>query len=210
MRAWTRLLLLASTVRSAGYTGRGDFFLGKEGHLTRRAERTVAPFAYAGAAILHPRLFANAPEGAFSLNLLFDEAIAEGRLFGVRLDGLWINVETPGGDRRRRAGDRGQRCVRDMGAPERLYDSAGRAVPPHPGRGAARRPADRRLSPRDPFALADVTLYLPTRRAARAIRESFLDQLGRPLLLPRIRTLGDIDEDDLASDGSTPSSCRPP
>jgi MurNAc alpha-1-phosphate uridylyltransferase len=89
------LLLVASTVRSAGYAGRGDFFLGKEGRLTRRTERMVAPFAYAGAAILHPRLFANAPGGAFSLNLLFDEAIAERRLFGVRLDGLWINVETP-------------------------------------------------------------------------------------------------------------------
>jgi ATP-dependent helicase/nuclease subunit B len=50
--------------------------------------------------------------------------------------------------------------------------------------------------PDDPFALADLTLYLPTRRAARAIRERFLVQLGRPLLLPRIRTLGDIDEDD--------------
>jgi len=47
----------------------------------------------------------------------------------------------------------------------------------------------------DPFALADTTLYLPTRRAARAIRERFLIRLGRPLLLPRIRTLGDLDED---------------
>src|SRR3954469_5862485 len=46
------------------------------------------------------------------------------------------------------------------------------------------------------FALADVTIYLPTRRAARAIRESFLKQLGRPLILPKIRTLGDIDEDE--------------
>jgi ATP-dependent helicase/nuclease subunit B len=49
-----------------------------------------------------------------------------------------------------------------------------------------------------PFALADVTLYLPTRRAARAIRERFLARLGRPLLLPNIRTLGDIDEDESA------------
>src|SRR6185295_17327937 len=47
-----------------------------------------------------------------------------------------------------------------------------------------------------PFALADATIYLPTRRAARAIRESFLKRLGRALLLPRIRTLGDIDEDE--------------
>ncbi len=99
-RAWDgermdALLLLAATVASAGYAGSGDFFLGKDGKLVRRGERLVAPFAYAGAAILHPRLFDGAPEGAFSLNLLFDLAIEAGRLFGVRLDGLWINVETP-------------------------------------------------------------------------------------------------------------------
>jgi MurNAc alpha-1-phosphate uridylyltransferase len=90
------LLMLAATVDSAGYAGRGDFNLDKTGRLSRRAERTVAPFVYAGAAILHPRLFADAPDGAFSLNLLFDRAIDEQRLFGVRLDGLWINVESPG------------------------------------------------------------------------------------------------------------------
>ena len=89
------LLLLASTVRSIGYSGRGDFVLDKIGRLTRRPERTVAPFVYAGAAILSPRLFVDTPAGAFSLNLLFDRAIAAGRLFGVRMDGTWINVETP-------------------------------------------------------------------------------------------------------------------
>lgn len=89
------LLLLASTVMTAGYTGSGDFTIGPDGLLTRRRERTVAPFVYAGAAVLHPRLFADAPGGKFSLNDLFDRAIAADRLFGVRLDGLWINVETP-------------------------------------------------------------------------------------------------------------------
>jgi MurNAc alpha-1-phosphate uridylyltransferase len=89
------LLLLASTVASVGYAGRGDFELDKWGRLSRRAERTVAPFAYAGAAILKPELFADTPDGAFSLNLIFDRAIAAGTLFGVRLDGVWINVETP-------------------------------------------------------------------------------------------------------------------
>jgi MurNAc alpha-1-phosphate uridylyltransferase len=89
------LLLLASTVRAVGYSGRGDFILEKDGRLKRRPERSVAPFVYAGAAILSPRLFDGAPDGAFSLNLLFDRAIAAGRLFGVRLDGLWINVESP-------------------------------------------------------------------------------------------------------------------
>jgi MurNAc alpha-1-phosphate uridylyltransferase len=90
------LLLLASTVRAIGYAGRGDFILDKDGRLSRRPERTIAPFVYAGAAILSPRLFDNSPDGAFSLNLLFDRAIEAGRLFGVRLDGTWINVETPG------------------------------------------------------------------------------------------------------------------
>jgi MurNAc alpha-1-phosphate uridylyltransferase len=94
-RAMDALLLLAPTVGAIGYSGRGDFFLEKDGRLARRAERSVAPFAYAGAAILHPRLFEEAPRGAFSLNILFDRAIAAGRLFGVRLDGIWINVETP-------------------------------------------------------------------------------------------------------------------
>lgn len=89
------LLLLAATVRSVGYVGRGDFFVDEAGRLERRGERNIAPFAYAGAAILHPRLFVDAPDGPFSLNLLFDRAIRERRLFGVRLDGVWISVETP-------------------------------------------------------------------------------------------------------------------
>ncbi|MEO8667209.1 MAG: nucleotidyltransferase family protein [Bauldia sp.] len=89
------LLLLASTVRSIGYDARGDFRMNASGRLTRRAEREVAPFVYAGAAILHPRLFADCPPGAFSLNLLFNRAIEAGRLFGVRLDGFWLHVGTP-------------------------------------------------------------------------------------------------------------------
>lgn len=89
------LLLLAPTVRAIGYNGAGDFRMDPAGRLHRRAERVVAPFAYAGVAILHPRLFDNCPEGPFSLNLLFDQAIETGRLHGVRMDGLWIHVGTP-------------------------------------------------------------------------------------------------------------------
>jgi len=89
------LLMLAPTVTAIGYPGPGDFVMDKDGRLARRVERTVAPFVYSGTAILSPRLFANAPEGSFSLNLLFDEAIASGRLFGVRMDGTWLHVGTP-------------------------------------------------------------------------------------------------------------------
>lgn len=50
----------------------------------------------------------------------------------------------------------------------------------------------------DPLALADHTVLLPTRRACRALREAFLRRSGgRPLLLPRMRPVGDVDPDDL-------------
>lgn len=93
--AMDALLLLASTVEAVGYSGRGDFRMDAAGRLTRRPEREVAPFVYSGAAILHPRLFAEAPDGPFSLNVLFDRAMEAGRLHGVRLDGRWMHVGTP-------------------------------------------------------------------------------------------------------------------
>jgi N-acetyl-alpha-D-muramate 1-phosphate uridylyltransferase len=89
------LLLLAATSGSVGYGGRGDFIMAPDGRLARRPERQVAPFVYAGVAILNPALFSTAPPGAFSLNLLFDRAIEAGRLFGLRLDGVWMHVGTP-------------------------------------------------------------------------------------------------------------------
>src|SRR5262249_28644110 len=89
------LLLLAATSGSVGYAGRGDFTMAPDGRLTRRPEREVAPFVYAGVAILRPALFSTAPSGAFSLNLLFDRAITAGRLYGLRLEGVWMHVGTP-------------------------------------------------------------------------------------------------------------------
>lgn len=89
------LLLLAPTAQSIGYDGRGDFTMTPDGILHRRAEREVAPFVYAGVALVRPDLFADVPEGAFSLNLLFDRAIAADRLHGVRMDGIWMHVGTP-------------------------------------------------------------------------------------------------------------------
>jgi MurNAc alpha-1-phosphate uridylyltransferase len=89
------LLLLATTAGSVGYDGRGDFAMLPDGRLQRRPERDVVPFVYAGAAILSPRLFANAPAGAFPLTALFDSAGERGRLFGLRLDGVWMHVGTP-------------------------------------------------------------------------------------------------------------------
>src|SRR6185312_13412525 len=89
------LLLLAPTTGSIGYTGRGDFIMTPDGRLRRRDERAVAPYVYAGAAILSPALFKDAPQGEFSLTDLFDRAAAAGRLHGLRLEGLWMHVGTP-------------------------------------------------------------------------------------------------------------------
>src|SRR4051795_2975198 len=52
---------------------------------------------------------------------------------------------------------------------------------------------------KEPARLADATLYLPTRRAMRVVREIFLDEMkAEAVVLPRIIALGDIDEDELA------------
>lgn len=89
------ILLLAPTVGSVGYSGVGDFEMSGDGRLTRRRERTVAPFVYAGAAILSPSVFEGRAAEPFSLNRIFDELIGKGRLFGLRLEGTWLHVGTP-------------------------------------------------------------------------------------------------------------------
>ena len=46
----------------------------------------------------------------------------------------------------------------------------------------------------DPLALADVTIFLPTRRAARALSAALLERIGRDAaILPEIRPIGDLD-----------------
>jgi MurNAc alpha-1-phosphate uridylyltransferase len=94
-RAMDALLLLAPTAGSIGYSGRGDFVMAPDGRLRARAEQEIAPFVYAGAAILSPTLFKDAPDGELSLTLLFGQAAQAGRLHGLRLDGIWMHVGTP-------------------------------------------------------------------------------------------------------------------
>jgi MurNAc alpha-1-phosphate uridylyltransferase len=89
------LLLVAEAAKSLGYQGRGDFSIDGDGRLQRRGERPSVPFVYAGVAILKPQLFDDTPQGAFSLNLVFDRAIVAGRLYGMPLDGQWLHVGTP-------------------------------------------------------------------------------------------------------------------
>ncbi|MBR0557629.1 double-strand break repair protein AddB [Ciceribacter sp. L1K23] len=53
-----------------------------------------------------------------------------------------------------------------------------------------------RHDPTDPLALAKITIYLPTRRAARELRSEFVDLMGgRTAILPIIKPLGETEED---------------
>ena len=89
------LLLLATAATSVGYAARGDFSMAPDGRLARRGEGEVVPFAFAGVSLCDESLFKGAPEGRFSLNLLWDKALDKGRLYGMRMDGRWMHVGTP-------------------------------------------------------------------------------------------------------------------
>ena len=90
------LMLLALSSASYGYHGRGDFAFDSDGRIRRRkSEQDIVPFAFTGVSIAHPRLFAKAPEGVFSLNRVWDQAIEQRRAFGLRMEGIWMHVGTP-------------------------------------------------------------------------------------------------------------------
>ncbi len=99
-RAWDEaamdaLLMVVPQARAHCHAGPGDFTLDPAGRLARREPGRVAPFVFTGVQLVSRRLLDGAPEGAFSFNLLWDRAIAAGRLFGLVHQGLWFDVGTP-------------------------------------------------------------------------------------------------------------------
>lgn len=93
--AMDALLMVHPTVSALGYVGAGDFEMAPDGALSRRADQHVAPFLHTGVQILSPAALAGAPDGAFSLNHVYDRAIKAGRLFGMRHDGAFFHVGAP-------------------------------------------------------------------------------------------------------------------
>ena len=89
------LLLVAATSGSVGVDWPGDFHMAPGGRLTRRAEREVSAFVYAGVGIMKASLFADAQEDVFRLAPYFFRAAEAGRLHGLRLNGQWLHVGTP-------------------------------------------------------------------------------------------------------------------
>jgi MurNAc alpha-1-phosphate uridylyltransferase len=89
------LLLVAAAASSIGVDWLGDFTMDAQGRLERREERRVAPFVYTGVGIIKPELFTAAKEDVFRLAPYFFKAAEKHRLFGVRLDGIWLHIGTP-------------------------------------------------------------------------------------------------------------------
>ncbi len=89
------VLLVHRSFQVAADVGRGDFALDPWGIVRRPKEREIVPYVFAGVQLIAPALFAQAPDGPFSMNLLWDRAIATGRLRGVVHDGLWFHLSTP-------------------------------------------------------------------------------------------------------------------
>ena len=89
------LLLLVPHARAANFNGPGDFHMDALGQLSRRRDGRIAPFIYTGIQLVSHRLLRDAPDGPFSTNILWNRAIAEGRLYGLSFSGLWFEVGTP-------------------------------------------------------------------------------------------------------------------
>ncbi len=89
------LLMLVPHKRASNFAGKGDFHMDPYGRLTRRRSGRIAPYIFTGIQLVSKRLLRDAPEGAFSTNILWSRAIEEGRLFGLAFTGRWFEVGTP-------------------------------------------------------------------------------------------------------------------
>jgi N-acetyl-alpha-D-muramate 1-phosphate uridylyltransferase len=90
------LLLLVPLAHAHCHLGRGDFHMSRDGRLTRRKPRGVAPYVYIGIQMLSKRLFdGETPDGPFSTNLLWDRAMEAGRCYGTVHQGLWFDIGRP-------------------------------------------------------------------------------------------------------------------
>ncbi len=91
------LLMLVPHARGQNHAGQGDFCLDRQGRLARFEGQKEASYIFTGAQIISTGLLAQIPDEPFSLNLVWDQMIARGRLFGVVHIGGWVDVGTPAG-----------------------------------------------------------------------------------------------------------------
>lgn len=89
------LLLLLPAAKATGHKGTGDFLIDADGRITRA--KGAPGLVYLGAQILRPDGLAAINREVFSLNLLWDDMIAQGRAFGLVHHGGWCDVGRPEG-----------------------------------------------------------------------------------------------------------------
>ncbi len=90
------LLVVAVTANIVGDVARGDFTMDAAGCIEWRETASVAPFMYTGVQIIKPQLFADIEEDAFSTTKVWRGLIEDKRAYGLRHDGVWMHVGTPG------------------------------------------------------------------------------------------------------------------
>ena len=89
------ILMVAATAGAVGVDWPGDFTMDPDGRLAARERRHVAPFVYTGVGVIKPQLFHGVAEDVFRLAPFFFRAAERGRLYGLRLDGLWLHIGRP-------------------------------------------------------------------------------------------------------------------
>ncbi|MGJ8546155.1 MAG: nucleotidyltransferase family protein [Sulfitobacter sp.] len=86
------LMIAVDPAKAVGHQGAGDFTMAEDGKLARGPG-----MIYGGVQIIKTEGLGQIAQRAFSLNLLWDLMLAEGRLFGLRYPGSWCDVGHPGG-----------------------------------------------------------------------------------------------------------------
>ncbi|QGY00163.1 nucleotidyltransferase family protein [Roseovarius faecimaris] len=86
------LLLCVPPAQAVGHKGGGDFVLGDAGRITRGPG-----LIYTGVQIIKPDLLHEIEDRVFSLNMVWDKMLSQGRLFGAEYPGHWCDVGHPGG-----------------------------------------------------------------------------------------------------------------
>lgn len=84
------LLSVIPRDRAAGHIGKGDFDMLPDGQLVRGTA-----WVYTGAQIVRADAVRSVPDRVFSMNRVWDQVAATGRLFGVGNAGRWCDVGQP-------------------------------------------------------------------------------------------------------------------
>jgi MurNAc alpha-1-phosphate uridylyltransferase len=89
------VLLLLQPVDQMELThGVGDYDIDASGHIIRTSDKSGSHM-FTGIRIVHPRIFDNTPEGAFSFLQCMDKAQQQSKLHGISYDGQWHHISTP-------------------------------------------------------------------------------------------------------------------